>query len=210
MGVGFVLPRTPRPAARRLLDLAVLLWAVAWVIVGLLVAREVRGLTDLSRTVTAAGYALQEAGGALGSLEGVPFVGEDVGDVAERTERAGRSARESGRSSRESVESLSILLGISIALAPSLPLIALYLPMRIAWIREVRSVRRALHAAPDEPGLEEYLARRAVLALPYDRLSRAASDPWGELGAGERRRLSDAELQRLGIRRPNGLVEAGR
>ena len=71
MGVGFVLPRTPRPAARRLLDLAVLLWAVAWVIVGLLVAREVRGLTDLSRTVTAAGYALQEAGGEVGSLAGV-------------------------------------------------------------------------------------------------------------------------------------------
>ncbi len=187
-----------------------LLWAVAWVIVGLLVAREVRGLTDLSRTVTAAGYALQEAGGALGSLEGVPFVGEDVGDVAERTERAGRSARESGRSSRESVESLSILLGISIALAPSLPLIVLYVPMRLAWIREVRSVRRALHASPDEPGLEEYLARRAAMTLPYDRLSATGTDPWGKLGAGERRRLSDAELQRLGIRRPDGRVEAGR
>lgn len=208
--MAFVLPRPPRPAARRLLDLAVLAWAVAWVVVGLLVAREVRGLTDLSRTVTAAGYALQEAGGALGSLQGVPFVGEDLDAVAERTERAGRSARESGRSSRESVESLSVLLGISIALAPSLPLIALYLPMRLAWIREVRSVRRALLAAPDEVGLEEYLARRAALTLPYDRLRATASDPWGELAAGERRRLSDAELSRLGIRRPDGRVEAGR
>lgn len=208
--MAFVLPRAPRPAARRLLDLAVLAWAVAWAVVGLLVAREVKGLTDLSRTVTAAGYALQEAGGALGSLEGVPFLGEDVGEVGERTERAGRSARESGRSSRESIESLSVLLGISIALAPSLPLIVLYLPMRLAWIREVRSVRRALLAAPDETGIDEYLARRAALTLPYERLSATASDPWGRLGAAERRRLSDAELSRLGIRRPDGRVEAGR
>ena len=207
--MALVFPRTPRPAARRLLDAAIILWAAAWIVVGLLVAREVRGLADLSRTVTAAGYALQEAGNTLGTLEGVPFVGEDVGDVAERTERAGRSARESGRSSRESVESLANLLGLSIALAPSLPLIALYLPMRLAWIREVRAVRRALAAAPDERGLDEYLARRAALAMPYDRLSATTADPWGDLAAGERRRLSDAELRRLGIRRPNGRVTAG-
>jgi hypothetical protein len=206
--VALVFPRTPRPAARRLLDAAIILWAAAWIVVGLLVAREVRGLADLSRTVTAAGYALQEAGNTLGTLEGVPFVGEDVGDVAERTERAGRSARESGRSSRESVESLANLLGLSIALAPSLPLIALYLPMRLAWIREVRAVRRALAAAPDERGLDEYLARRAALSMPYDRLSATSADPWGDLAAGERRRLSDAELRRLGIRRPNGSVTA--
>jgi len=207
--VALVFPRTPRPAARRLLDAAIILWAAAWIVVGLLVAREVRGLADLSRTVTAAGYALHEAGSTLGTLEGVPFVGEDVGDVAERTERAGRSARESGRSSRESVESLATLLGLSIALAPSLPLIALYLPMRLAWIREVRAVRRALAAAPNERGLEEYLARRAALSMPYDRLSATTADPWGDLAAGERRRLSDAELRRLGIRRPNGRVTAG-
>jgi len=208
--VALVFPRTPRPAARRLLDAAIVLWAAAWIVVGLLVAREVRGLADLSRTVTAAGYALQEAGNTLGTLEGVPFVGEDVGDVAERTERAGRSARESGRSSRESVESLATLLGVSIALAPSLPLILLYLPMRLAWIREVRAVRRALAAAPDERGLDEYLARRAAFAMPYDRLSATSVDPWGDLAAGERRRLSDAELRRLGIRRPNGPVTARR
>lgn len=195
-------PRTPRPAARRLLDAAVLLWAAAWVVVGVLVAREVDGLTDLSRTVTAAGYALEEAGGALRSLERVPFVGEDVDDVGERTERAGASARVSGRSSRESIEDLSLLLGISIALAPSLPLLALYLPMRIAWSRDVREVRRALAASPDDPGLEEYLARRAALTLPYRALRATTTHPWGELADGERRRLRDAELARLGIAPP--------
>jgi hypothetical protein len=72
----------------------------------------------------------------------------------------------------------------------------------------VRAVRRALAAAPDERGLDEYLARRAAFAMPYDRLSATSVDPWGDLAAGERRRLSDAELRRLGIRRPNGSVTA--
>jgi hypothetical protein len=44
--------------------------------------------------------------------------------------------------------------------------------------------------------------------MPYDRLSATSVDPWGDLAAGERRRLSDAELRRLGIRRPNGSVTA--
>jgi hypothetical protein len=202
--VALVFPRTPRPAARLLLDAAVLLWAVGWIVVGILVAREVRALGELSDTVVVAGDALGNAGEALASLESVPFVGEDIREVGERTERAAASARASGRSSRESVDSLSLLLGVAIALGPSLPLVALYVPMRLAWSRDVRSLRRALAAFPGEPGLEEYLARRAVLALPYDRLHLTTAEPWGALAAVERRRLSEAELERLGIRRSNG------
>jgi hypothetical protein len=202
--VAVVFPRTPRPAARRLLDAAVLLWAVGWIVVGILVAREVRALGELSETVVVAGEALGDAGTALASLEGVPFVGEDIREVGERTERAAESAGVSGRSSRESIDSLSLLLGIAIALGPSFPLVALYLPMRLAWSRDLRSLRRALTAFPGEPGLEEYLARRAALALPYDRLHLTTAAPWGALAAADRRRLSDAELERVGIRRSNG------
>ena len=200
--MALVFPRTPRRSTRVLLDLAVVLWVAAWIVVGLAVAREVQGLTDLSRTVIAAGVALEEAGGALQALDGVPFVGEDVGAIGERTERAGESARLSGRSSRESVESLSVLLGISIAVAPSLPLLALYLPMRLAWGRQVRAVRLALRRAPDDAAVDEFLAWRAVLNLPYDRLREASDDPWRDLEAGRHRKLGDAELRRLGIERP--------
>jgi hypothetical protein len=202
--VALVFPRTPRPAVRRLLDAAVLLWAVGWIVVGVLVAREVQALAELSDTVVVAGDALGDAGRALESLESVPFVGENIRDVGERTERAAESARASGRASRESIDSLSLLLGIAIALGPSLPLVALYLPMRLAWNRDLRSLRRALTAFPGEPGLEEYLARRAAFALPYERLHVTTAAPWGALAAVDRRRLSDAELERVGIRRSNG------
>jgi hypothetical protein len=202
--VALVFPRTPRRSTRVLLDVVALLWVAAWIVVGLWVAREVKGLADLSRTVIAAGLALEEAGQALQALDGVPFVGEDVGDVGERTERAGESARLSGRSSRESVESLSVLLGVSIAVAPTLPLLALYLPMRLAWRRQVGAVRRALERAPDDAAVDEFLAWRAVLNLPYDQLRQASADPWRDLEAGRYRKLGDAELRRLGLDRPAG------
>jgi hypothetical protein len=202
--VALVFPRTPRPATRILLDAAVLLWAVGWIVVGVLVAREVKALGELSETVVVGGDALDDAGRALESLESVPFVGEEIRDVGERTQRAAESARASGRTSRESVDSLSLLLGLAIALGPSIPLVALYVPMRLAWNRDLRSLRRALAAHPGEPGLEEYLARRAALALPYDRLFLTTATPWGALAAADRRRLSEAELERVGIRRSNG------
>lgn len=200
--MALVFPRTPRRSVRVALDAAVVVWAAAWIVVGLWVAREVEGLADLSETVTRAGIALEEAGVALQSLDGVPFVGEDVTRVGERTEQAGESARLSGRSSRESVESLSVLLGVSIAVAPSLPLLALYLPMRLAWRRQVTAVRDALVRAPDDPALDEFLARRAVVNLSYDRLRAVSADPWRDLEAGRYRPLGDAELARLGIERP--------
>jgi hypothetical protein len=202
--VALVFPRTPRRSTRVLLDLALLLWVAVWIVVGLWVGREVKGLTDLSRTVIAAGLALEEAGGALQTLDDLPFVGEDVSGVGERTERAGESARLSGRSSRESIESLSVLLGVSIAVAPTLPLLLLYVPMRLAWRRQVQAVRRALRAAQDDPAVDEFLAWRAVLNLPYDRLREVSSDPWRDLEAGRHRKLGDAELRRLGIDRPPG------
>jgi hypothetical protein len=51
MLVALAFPRTPRRLARAALDVAVVLWAVAWLVVCLLVAREVDGLTDPSRNL---------------------------------------------------------------------------------------------------------------------------------------------------------------
>lgn len=201
--MALVFPRTPRRPVRIALDLAVTLWAAAWIAVGFAVANEVRGLTDLSRTVGDAGLALEEAGSALAALDGVPFIGGNVREVGERTARAGASARTSGRSSRDSIESLSVLLGVSIAVAPTLPLLLLYAPMRIAWIRQIRSIRRAL-AVSGDAALDQFLAWQAAVNLPYDRLREITHDPWGDLEAGRHAALSDAELSRLGLSRRSG------
>lgn len=164
------------------------------------VAHEVRGLTDLADTVTKVGTAVEEAARTIESLDQLPIVGERLVEPNERIAEAGQSARESGRRSRESVENLSMLLGLSIALIPSLPLMFLYVPWRTAAVRERAAVRAALRGTGD-PGLEEFLARRAAEHLPFHRLRSITPHPWRDLDEGRCTPLAVAELERLGLRR---------
>src|SRR6266508_4939939 len=73
MGIAF-----PVPGVRliRALDVAVAVWVVAWIVLALLVGREVRDLRELSDTVVVAGIAVEETGDLVESLGSVPFVGD--------------------------------------------------------------------------------------------------------------------------------------
>lgn len=184
-----------------MLDVAAVVWVAGWIVLAVFVAREVRHLRELSDTVVVAGVAVEETGDLLGSLEGVPFVGAQVREVADDVRVAGRSARESGRASRDSTEDLSVLLALAIGLIPTLPLLGLYAPLRLAWTRETRAVRRALTAAPGDALLDEFLARRAVANLPYKELRAITSDPFRDLREGRFRALAAWELARLGLAR---------
>jgi hypothetical protein len=197
MGIGF-----PVPGVRliRALDVAAAVWVVAWVVLALLVGREVRDLRQLSDTVVVAGVAVEETGDLVESLGSVPFIGGRVGEVAERVRTAGRSAQASGRDSRDSTENLSVLLALSIGLIPTLPLLGLSAPLRVTWAREARAVRRALAAGSADPVLKEFLARRAVLNLPYQELRAVSADPFRDLEDGRFDALAARELERLGIR----------
>lgn len=53
-----------------------------------------------------------------------------------------------------------------------------------------------------DPGLEEFLAHRAVHHLPYDTLRQVTADPWADLRSGSFRLLANAELTRLGLTGP--------
>lgn len=194
----------PRPPRRVVfvIDALLVVWVAAWIYVGLAVAQEVKDLGKLSTTVSLAGGALVQTADLVGSLEGVPFVGDDVGGVAERLRETGRSAQRNARESRESVDALSILLGVSIGLIPTIPLVATYVPLRVRWRGEAQRIRRALLRDPPDPALESYLALRATQNLTYDRLRALGDDPVRDLVEGRTRALAEAELERLGLRRP--------
>lgn len=119
-----------RSRRHRLLDLLLVAWVVGWGVLAYQVGAEVRGLADLSETVTETGIAVRESGEALGSLSGLPFVGDRVGEPAERIERAGQNAVESGRATRESIETLSILLAIAIGGIPLVAVLGIYMQLR--------------------------------------------------------------------------------
>ncbi len=193
-------PILPSGRAALVVDVVLVAWTIAWATIGLSVGREVRGLADLSDTVASVGRAAEESGKTIASLDRVPLVGGNLSEPADDIQEAGRSAQASGRSSRESVENLSLLLGLSIALIPSVPLLALYVPWRSSLVRERRSVRGSLRSGIDG-SLEEFLARRAAEHLPYHRLRAITPHPWRDLQRGTCNRLAAAELQRLGLRR---------
>jgi hypothetical protein len=196
MGIAY-----PTPSMRliRLLDAAAIVWVVGWVVLALFVAREVRDLRQLSDTVVLAGAAVEDTGDAVDSLGTLPFVGERVGSVADEVRAAGLSAQASGRESRASIDDLSVLLALAIGLVPTLPLLALYAPLRIAWSRDSRAVRRALAGAVPDSVLLELLARRAVLSRSYEEIRAVSDDPFRDIEEGRVTLLAELELRRLGL-----------
>jgi hypothetical protein len=186
-------------------DAIVVLWVAGWIAMGLGVSHDVANLSQLADTVVTSGRSVRQTGQALRGLEDLPFVGSVVKPRVERViaqiDAGASQAIASGESAKESVHSLSVLLGVSVALIPSVPILALYVPFRISRMREVAAVRRAARRHGGEPAFEEFLARRAVDRLPFHRLRAISENPWRDLELGSHRALADAELARLGIRR---------
>ncbi len=185
--------------AMRWLNLAVAVWAALWIGLAAFTAYEVNALRTLSDTVVRAGAATESAGKALQAVGSVPLVGGRVGGLGSQAVAAGRSAERSGASSRRTIDRLAVLLGLAIALVPTVPLLSLYLPLQLAWRRDRRAVARAVAMWDGEPGLEEFLAERALAHLPYQEVRKLAD---GRTDAFEAREaLASAELHRLGLDR---------
>jgi hypothetical protein len=183
--------------AMRRLNFAVVIWAAFWIGLGSYTGYEVNALRTLSATVVKAGKATASTGHALAAIGGIPLVGGRVSSLAAQAVAAGRSAEASGASSRSTIDRLAILLGLAIGLIPTVPLLSLYLPLRISWRRDRKAVRRAVEQWDGEPELEDFLARRALAHLPFAELRRLGQD--GTAGSENRSALAAAELRRLGL-----------
>lgn len=187
-----------RVAAVLAVDVMVAAWVVLWIVVGIVVADAANGLTQLSDAVGAAGGAVTDSGEALGSLD-LPIVGQPLADAAAGIERAGQDVEATGRSTRADIERFSRLLGLAVALIPTVPMLAYYLPPRLARGREAGAFKQMVHDGDGDPRLEEFLARRAVERLSYSRLRAVSRMPWRDLDEGRFEQLAEAELRRMGF-----------
>lgn len=184
--------------ALRRLNVAMAIWAVFWIGLAAYTAYEVSNLRSLGDTVGKAGKATETTGHALAALSSVPFIGGRIAGLAAQVIAAGASARASGASTGTTVDQLAILFGIAIALIPTVPFLALYLPIVISWRRDRRAVKRALaQANGNADDVEALLARRALVHLPFSELRELGYD--GTDGAAEQHVLASAELRRLGL-----------
>jgi hypothetical protein len=185
----------------RILDAVLVVWIGVWIWLGFAIGHEVSNLKAMSDTAVTAGRAVEATGQALRNLEQLPFVGERVAAVDRQIAAAGASAVASGQESRDSIQRLAVLLTVAIAVIPSVPVLAVYVPFRVSRLRDVRTIRRAARRAASDPSFEEFLARRAAENLPYHRLRKVSPHPWQDLEEGRFRPLARAELARLGLAR---------
>jgi hypothetical protein len=186
----------------RRLDIAVVVWLVVWLALAAWMVADIRRQTELSDNVTAVGAALARTAQTFDSLSLLPLVGGRIGQFVGQIRDTATKVERSGTDSRTSIESLSVLVGVTVALIPTILMLVLYLPFRLSWRRYVAEVRRALAASPPDALIDVYLARRAVDNLSYDRLRTLSDDPWRDIAEGRVRGLADGEIERLGLRRP--------
>ena len=181
-----------------LLDAALALWVAAWIAMGVAVASSVDDLVVLPDTFTSAGGAIEGSGRALGALE-LPVVGRPLRRPGAEVREAGREVIARGRAGRDEVQQASDLLGVAVALIPTLPLLLVYLPPRIGRELEAQALRRTLAEGAGDPALERLLAQRAAVSVSYRRLRRLGARPWRDIEEGRHRALAAEELRRLGV-----------
>lgn len=186
----------------RWLDVGVVVWIVVWIGLGVLIWHDIGAQAQLSADVIKVGAAVKDTGQALGVVGGLPLVGGQIGDFADGIEAMGAEVEASGRDSRGGIGRTAVVAGLGVGILPAALVLLLYLPARLRWKRYVGAIAGALPGAAGDPAFEQYLARRAIDALPWDSLRAITPDPWGDVRRGEFRALADAELERVGLRRP--------
>lgn len=188
--------------AVRWIDIGVIVWVVVWVALGVLIWHDIRAQMQLSADVIKIGTAVKDTGQALGVVGGLPLVGGSIAEFAAKIEKMGAEVEASGEDSRGSIERTAVIAGLGVGILPVAMILFLYLPVRVRWRRYVGAVADALPGSAGDAAFEQYLARRAVDTLPWDRLRALSADPWRAIASGDYRALADAELARLGLRRP--------
>nr|MDQ3357205.1 hypothetical protein [Actinomycetota bacterium] len=117
------------PSGRKVLalDVAVLVWLVAWILVGVAVAEAVGGLTELTAAFRSVGGAVEGVGQTLGSVD-IPLVGEPLERASGAVRDAGRDIVARGEATRDEIERAAYLIGAAVALIPILTLLLPYAP----------------------------------------------------------------------------------
>jgi len=193
---------SPARRGRQLLgDLLLIAWVAVWVKLAFVVRDATLSLGAPGRQISDAGGGLadqlRDAGESVGD---VPVVGDEVrtpfdgaGDAADQLARAGDAQV-------EAVTDLAFWLGLAVGLIPILIVLAVYLPLRLRFIREATAGERFIDASADL----DLFALRAMARQPMHRLAQISDDPAGAWREGDQiviRRLADLELRESGLAR---------
>ncbi|HET7519149.1 MAG TPA: hypothetical protein VFN05_15960 [Actinomycetes bacterium] len=184
--------------ARQLLgDLGVFAWTGLWVAAGLSLYRLVEKLAAPGARVERAGSDFAADVAEIQQKVGrLPVVGDELRDPFGRLAGVGRTLSDAGATQQEVVHQLGLWLGVVVAAVPIVALLLVWLPRRVAWVREAGAASRLRLDGADL----ELFALRAVANRSLRELHRVTPDPAGDLRAGAFEALAGLELRALGLR----------
>ncbi len=191
-----------RRASRVVLDFLVVVAIIVAALIGLKVRDSVNRLAVVPEGVRETGSAVQSGfKDAADAVDGVPVVGGDLADALEGAgEGSGGKVEGLGQSGVHRTHQLADLLGLIVFVLPAAGLLSLYLPGRIAQVRQLTTASKVLDEL-DDPERRRLIAMRAAFALPFETLLRHTPDPLGDLANGRYEPLVDAVLEESGLRR---------
>lgn len=187
---------TPRA---RVLDVLAVVWVVAWLVAAVALGSAAWGVGDVTDAARQAASGTDQAGRAVEELGDLPLVPDRVGELGGSIRESAASLDDRALDARSSIHRLAVALAVAVFALATAPVWLVHLPLRSRRARAVRAVRAFLDR-PAAPGrARAWLAQRAVVHLPPDRLLAITDDPAGDLAAGRHDALARAELARLGL-----------
>jgi hypothetical protein len=178
----------PLRVARQLLaDALVVVWIVVCVEVARAVHALVLQLQGPARTLAGAGDAIRGA------------VGDDLARALGAGTGAGESLGAAGREQLQTISAVALGTAVGIVVLGVLPVLLLWLPLRLRYARAARSAVAVRTADSD------LLALRAMTHLPVRTLLAVSPDPaaaWRQDDRPVVRHLAALELRSLGLRAP--------
>ena len=192
--------------ARRARQLAGDIWLVAWSLLWIWAAVR---LHELVMNLAAPGVAIAEGVGDLAanldaardSVGGVPLVGDALAAPFAGMGDAATAIAAAGQAEVDAVTLLARFLSISLAVLAIASFAAIWVPIRIAFVRKATAARRFVDAAEDL----DLFALRALARQPLHVLARISDDPAGAWRRGEQpviQALGALELREEGLLPP--------
>lgn len=194
---------TPGRRTRQLLsDVLMLLWIGLWVYAGRQVHDVVERLRTPADSITSAGQSVGDALTGAGDQAGrIPLVGEQLRDWLTQAAGSGTTLKQAGTSMAETVDQLALGLGLATVLVPVVPVLVVWLYVRVRFVRNASRSQRFIDAGEDL----DLFALRAMATQPMRALAGVSDDPAGAWRRQDReviRRLALLELRHQGLRPP--------
>ncbi len=179
------------------LDVFVIGWVLLCLTLGIAAAKRINHLGALGDGLVSAGASVTGVGEWISGLQDIPLVGGSIGSIADKVDALGASTAQQGRNGKDAVWKAALSIGILLTLLPTVPVLAVWIPVRVGIERERTSLRAALEA--NEPGVWEYLAVQAADELSFRDLREISADPWEDIRHGNYESLARVEIERLGL-----------